>query len=79
VAVFFVREDGVFPETTPLEFPFGRRDLTGEEPAAQRSLLERTPRGRLLTGMAYGHLGLVAPPRDPAQMELLSRDDPKYD
>ena len=45
----------------------------------QQGFVQRTPRGRLLTGMAYGHLGLVAPPRDPAQMELLSRDDPKDD
>jgi hypothetical protein len=46
VAGFFVREDGVFPETTPLEFPFGRRELTGEEPPPRRSLLERRPRLR---------------------------------
>ena len=45
----------------------------------QQGFVQRTPRGRLLTGMAYGHLGLVAPPRDPAQMELLSRDNPKDD
>ncbi len=31
MAGFFVREEGVFPETTPLEFPFRRWDLTGEE------------------------------------------------
>src|SRR5579864_2870518 len=43
-AGFFVREDGVFPETTPLEFPFGRRELTGEEPPPRRTLLERRPR-----------------------------------
>jgi Holliday junction DNA helicase RuvB len=45
----------------------------------QQGFVQRTPRGRLLTGMAYGHLGLVVPPRDPAQMELLSRDDSKDD
>jgi hypothetical protein len=44
MAGFFVREDGVFPETTPLEFPFGRRELTGEEPPPQPPLLERRPR-----------------------------------
>src|SRR5579863_6012003 len=43
MAGFFAREDGVFPETTPLEFPFGRRELTGLEPPSQRSLLERRP------------------------------------
>jgi hypothetical protein len=44
IAGFFVREDGVFPETTPLEFPFGRRELTGEEPAPRRSFPEPGPR-----------------------------------
>lgn len=45
---FFVRQDGVFPLTTPLEFPFRRRELTGEEPPPHRSLMERPPRkGRL--------------------------------
>ena len=44
MAGFFVREDGVFPETTPLEFPFDRRELSGEEAAPRRSLLERKPR-----------------------------------
>jgi hypothetical protein len=41
VAGFFIREDGVFPETTPLEFPFRRWDLTGEEPPAHRSMTDR--------------------------------------
>jgi len=36
----------------------------------QLGFVQRTPRGRLLTGAAYGHLGLVAPPRDPAQFGL---------
>jgi hypothetical protein len=44
IAGFFAREDGVFPETTPLEFPFGRRELTGEEPPRRRSLPEPRPR-----------------------------------
>ncbi len=30
---FFVRQHGVFPEATPLEFPLRRRELLGEEPA----------------------------------------------
>ncbi len=41
LAGFFVRENGLFPETTPLEFPFRRWDLTGEEPPAHRSLADR--------------------------------------
>src|SRR5882724_3455670 len=45
----------------------------------QQGFVQRTPRGRLLTGMAYSHLGLAVPPRDPTQMELLSRENPKDD
>ncbi len=40
-AGFFFREDGAFPETTPLEFPFRRRDLTGEAAPPHRPLTER--------------------------------------
>lgn len=36
----------------------------------QLGFVQRTPRGRMLTGAAYGHLGLVSPPRDPAQIGL---------
>ncbi len=49
VAGFFYREDGVFQETTPLEFPFRRRELTGEEGPPRRTLeqraMERRERG----------------------------------
>jgi hypothetical protein len=38
VAGFFVRDQGVFPETTPLQFPFRRRELTGEAPPAHRPI-----------------------------------------
>jgi len=42
----------------------------------QQGFVQRTPRGRLLTGQAYGHLGLSAPPRDPAQIGLfISEED----
>ena len=41
VAGFFVRNKGVFPATTPLEFPFRRREMTGEEPPRRPTLLER--------------------------------------
>lgn len=44
-AGFFIREDGVFPQETPLEFPFRRREMTGEAPPPRRSLYERRPRG----------------------------------
>src|SRR5689334_3321854 len=38
----------------------------------QQGLVQRTPRGRLLTGHAFRHLGLVEPKRDPAQFGLFS-------
>ena len=41
----------------------------------QQGFVQRTPRGRHLTGQAYGHLGLTAPPRDPAQTSLFSSED----
>ncbi len=41
----------------------------------QQGLVQRTPRGRLLTGAAYGHLGLTAPPQTPAQIGLFASDE----
>jgi hypothetical protein len=43
---FFFREDGVFQQTTPLEFPFRRRELAGEEPPPRRSMTAGRPRMR---------------------------------
>lgn len=44
VAGFFLREDGVFQESTPLEFPFRRRELAGDEPRRpRRALRDRAP------------------------------------
>ena len=40
----------------------------------QQGFVQRTPRGRMLTGAAYGHLGLATPPRDPSQMGLFADD-----
>ena len=39
----------------------------------QQGFLQRTPRGRVLTGLAFGHLGLVALPREPVQPALFDR------
>ena len=36
----------------------------------QQGFVQRTPRGRIITGGAYAHLGLPAPTRDPAQFGL---------
>jgi len=41
----------------------------------QKGFVQRTPRGRLLTGHAFRHLGLVEPSRDPAQFGLFEQDD----
>ncbi|MBZ5601977.1 MAG: hypothetical protein LAO79_06700 [Acidobacteriia bacterium] len=51
LAGFFIREDRGFPDTTPLEFPFRRRELAGDEPPPRRSMLERRPRERNITEM----------------------------
>jgi len=40
----------------------------------QQGLLQRTPRGRLLTGHAFRHLGLAEPQRDAAQFGLFNQD-----
>ncbi len=36
----------------------------------QKGFIQRTPRGRLLTGHAFRHLGMAEPSRDPAQFGL---------
>jgi len=41
----------------------------------QKGLLQRTPRGRLLTGAAFKHLGLAEPARDASQFGLFAGDD----
>ena len=40
----------------------------------QKGFLQRTPRGRLLTGHAFRHLGLAEPSRDPSQFGLFGED-----
>lgn len=44
IAGFFFRENGSFPPASPLEFPFRRRELTGEQPPERRPLTDRRPR-----------------------------------
>jgi Holliday junction DNA helicase RuvB len=41
----------------------------------QQGFVQRTPRGRLLTGAAFAHLGLPAPSRDPAQFGLFNESE----
>ncbi|MGO8711544.1 MAG: Holliday junction branch migration DNA helicase RuvB [Rhizomicrobium sp.] len=38
----------------------------------QQGFVQRTPRGRVVTGAAFAHLGLTAPPRDPTQFALFA-------
>ncbi|BAT61668.1 Holliday junction ATP-dependent DNA helicase RuvB [Variibacter gotjawalensis] len=42
----------------------------------QKGFVQRTPRGRLLTGHAFRHLGLAEPQRDPSQFQLFGGTDP---
>jgi Holliday junction DNA helicase RuvB len=41
----------------------------------QKGFVQRTPRGRLLTGHAFRHLGLAEPARDPSQFGLFGQED----
>jgi Holliday junction DNA helicase RuvB len=41
----------------------------------QQSLVQRTPRGRMLTAQAYAHLGLPSPERPPEQRPLFGDDE----
>ncbi len=41
----------------------------------QQGFVQRTPRGRLLTGAAFKHLGLPEPTRDPSQFGLFPGDE----
>jgi Holliday junction DNA helicase RuvB len=41
----------------------------------QKGFLQRTPRGRLITGHAFKHLGLAEPKRDASQFGLFAADD----
>ena len=40
-----------------------------------RGFVQRTPRGRVLTGHAYRHLGLSEPSREPAQFGMFCAED----
>jgi hypothetical protein len=65
-AGFFAREEGAFPEKSPLEFPFRRHELTGEEPPPRRSMMEPRLRGstRSMTPAAVDRM--PRPSTDPA-------------
>ena len=68
VAGFFVRENGVFPATTPLEFPFRRREMTGEEPP-RRQVAPTAPQEK-----PKEKHELVAPPPAPRYYRIFSAE-----
>jgi len=41
----------------------------------QQGFVQRSPRGRILTGNAFAHLGLPVPPSDAAQIGLFAEED----
>jgi holliday junction DNA helicase RuvB len=41
----------------------------------QQGFVQRTPRGRLLTGHAFRHLGLPEPQRDPGQFGMFAAEE----
>jgi Holliday junction DNA helicase RuvB len=41
----------------------------------QKGMVQRTPRGRLLTSHAFKHLGLPEPARDPGQFGLFGETE----
>jgi hypothetical protein len=64
-AGFFVRENGAFPDVSPQEFPFRRRELTGEEPPPHRPMMDRVQRperGPRRRERSYGSRELEANP-----------------
>ena len=52
VAGFFTRENETFPEAAPLEFPFRRQELSGEDRPPRRSIMERQRRSALHPGLS---------------------------
>jgi len=41
----------------------------------QQGFVQRTPRGRILTGAAFGHLGMPAPPQSAVQPQLFEEEE----
>jgi Holliday junction DNA helicase RuvB len=66
---------GVDPLAAALSEPRDAIEDIIEPFLIQKGFLQRTPRGRLLTGLAFRHLGLPEPARDPSQFGLFSEND----
>jgi len=65
---FFVRENGAFPAATPLEFPFRRWEMTGEE-QPRRPMQERKNQDREAETVV---------PSKPAQEQAAAAPEPYY-
>ena len=72
VAGFFVRENGVFPAATPLEFPFRRWEMTGEEPPRRPPMQERKPEGAEEPAQALPNPREEAPASEPSPQAVRS-------
>ena len=69
VGAFFVRDHGVFPETSPQEFPLRRRELLGEEAPPRRPLGEgRRGRPRATEENPQTAFGFSEPAREAPQV-----------
>src|SRR3954453_16992394 len=66
---------GVETLAAALTEPRAASDETIEPFLIQKGLLQRTPRGRLITGHAFKHLGLAEPARDPSKFGLFGGDE----
>ena len=67
VAGFFSREAGEFPAETPLEFPFRRREMTGEAPLPRRSLQEGRQEARQERRTRRGDSSLLGLDQSPVE------------
>jgi len=79
VGAIFFREGGRFPQSTPLEFPFRRWELTGEEPPQHRPMTDRKrDRGgpELVRSNPREGLGDTPEPPAPVDYDLPSQMQP---
>src|SRR5271155_4192816 len=66
---------GIEPIAAALSEPRDAIEEIIEPFLIQQGFIQRTPRGRLLTGHAFRHLGLVEPRRDPPQFGLFGQGE----
>ena len=71
VAGFFFRENESFSSASPLEFPFRRHELTGEQPPERRPLSEKRPRSEDSRASAPASLEQSSP--EPANAPVQQR------